>query len=708
MQHRDATAISDRLQSLATNFFWSWHAPTQHLFERIAPAIWRASNHSPLTTIAAAGPERLQALAAEPGFVSALEVCERALEHYLQTPTWYAKRKHPRMRVAYFCMEYALHESVPIYSGGLGVLAGDHLKSASDLGVPLCAVGLMYRRGFYTQHLDARGATLVEQPANAPECQPMEDTGQVIAAPLGPRNIYARVWKVRIGRVPLYLLDTDLQRNRKADRSLTAQLYSGDQDLRIRQELLLGIGGVLALQAVGEKPTVFHLNEGHAAFCTLQRLKQYRDRGWTLARAQKTVQASTVFTTHTPVPAGHDRFDPAHTWKYLAPLAPALGLDRAGLLGLGHEQHDDGSSSFCMTVLALNLSGHRNGVSKLHGEVSREMWQGAHEAKTAGEVPIGHVTNGIHTRTWLAPEADQLYRKYLAPRWDGSAPEYNPWERVERIPDEALWALRNTLRAKLVNAIRQRVYEQMLRRGESEQAMAIAHQLCDERVLTVGFARRFATYKRAPLVFADLARIETILNHSKRPVQLVFAGKAHPADIPGQQLIKKIHALSRRPEFRGRVVLLENYDMALGRLLTSGCDVWLNNPIRPHEASGTSGMKPPLHGGLNCSVLDGWWPECYDGSNGWQIGDGAELSSRAKQDQQDALSIYELLERQIAPLFYSRDAHGLPTAWLAMMRASMRSVCAAFSTQRMVGDYVNKYYLPATAKAPGKARSRGS
>ena len=588
-------------------------------------------------------------------------------------------------------MEFAVHECLPIYSGGLGVLAGDHVKSASDLGVPLVAVGLLYRNGYYTQQLNPDGSTRVIYPQVDFDELPIEDTGKSIEVPIGRTRLRAKVWRARVGRCAIYLLDTDVAPNRPGDRALTRHLYGGDRAVRIRQEVLLGVGGVIALDALGLSPTVYHLNEGHAAFCGLERLRRLRARGVALDDAIERVRATTVFTTHTPVPAGHDRFDAKLVQKYL-PQMSAIGGD---WLGLGQEDPSRRKSELVMTVLAINLAAHVNAVSELHGRVSRQMWQHLPGGRGAG---IGHVTNGVHSETWLAPEMRPLYEKYLKPKWLGAGPDDDWWRRADRMPAHELWAAREMLRARMIRFIRGRLVDQVARRHGSLEEVARAGTMFDERALTIGFARRFATYKRAVLVFRDARRLARILGHPERPVQIVFAGKAHPADKGGQDFAQQIYRFAGDPRFSGRVLILENYDLELGRMLTSGCDVWLNNPLRPQEASGTSGMKPPLHGGINCSVLDGWWPEAYDGTNGWAI-NGRQFKSRAQQDRHDAEQIYRLLERQIVPEFYARDRAGVPRRWVARMVASMKTVCPAFNTHRMVGGYWDKYYKPAHAAA---------
>lgn len=683
-----------RIRALMQNLWWSWNPDPQRLFAALDPPAWEATQHNPLKTLAGLTPARRTALAAHREFQQLLTTCERQLRDYLRACTWFQRTADPRtrrLRIAYFCAEFAIHESMQQYAGGLGVLAGDHLKSASDLGVPLVAVGLLYRSGYYRQALRPDGTTDAHFPHYDFADWPVQDTGRRIRVPLGRRAVLVRIWQLQVGRVPVYLLDTDLPDNRPADRTITARLYGGDNETRIQQELILGVGGTRALQALGVPVNVFHLNEGHAAFCALERLRALCAIGQAYDRALRTVAASTVFTTHTPVPAGHDRFAPVLVRKYLGWLLDGKGLDRETLLRLGREDVNDRRAPFCMTALALRTSARCNGVSALHGQVSREMWQSLFGAATPAEVPIGHITNGIHPETWLAPEMRPLYERYLRPRWVGAGPEHDWWRRAPEIPAEELWRIRGLLRRRLVQFIRMRLLMQAQRRlGDTRSILAVLDTF-DEQALTIGFARRFATYKRAPLIFHQARRLASILNAPQRPVQLVFAGKAHPADHGGQAFARKIYQFAEKAGFRGRVALLEDYDMDIGRALTSGCDVWLNNPLRPQEASGTSGMKPPLHGGLNCSILDGWWPEAYDGHNGWAIGDGVPARTPAAQDRRDAEAIYTLLEREIVPEFYTRDRHGLPRKWLARMLRSMQTVCAQFSTHRMVADYVRLY-----------------
>ncbi len=710
-----------RLDALARNLWWTWNSTPQRLFAALDPVLWEATNHNPIATLARLSPDRRTALLNDADFARLLGRAEAELNEYLTARTWFqrtANRHEKGLRVAYFCAEYGLHEALPQYAGGLGVLAGDHLKAASDLGVPLVAVGLLYRSGYYRQSFDSSGATRVAYPEYDFSLLPISDTGRQVAVPLDKRLVHARIWLVQVGRVPLYLLDTDVPENQPRDRAITRVLYGGDQVTRIQQEIILGVGGVLALRELGHDPNVFHINEGHAAFCTLQRLRELRQAGVPLEAAEERVWQSTVFTTHTPVPAGHDRFPPEMVLRWLRPVIADIGLPHDAFLALGRENPESRREPFCMTVLALGLSQRTNGVSRIHGAVSRAMWQNVFEAARPEDVPIGHVTNGIHAPTWLATEIEPLYQRYLRPRWVGAGPENDWWKHAARIPPAELWRVRTLLRRKLIAFIRQRLRQQLEAGFGSPKELAVAYESLDENALTIGFARRFATYKRATLIFRDLRRLAAILNDPHRPVQLVFAGKAHPRDVAAQAFAQTVWRYARRPELRGRIVLLEEYDMNVARALIAGCDVWLNNPLRPQEASGTSGMKPALHGGLNCSVLDGWWAEAFNGRNGWAISPDKDVDGReadpcaaaleqcclnrshsrrtaAQLDRRDAEALYELLETQIVPQFYDRDRAGIPQQWVARMLESMRSICGQFGAARMVGEYVRDYYLPA-------------
>lgn len=695
----DPVRLRARLRQLALNLWWTWNADPQRLFAALEPALWEAGNHNPSELLERLAPERLAFLAHDDALVALLQDCEKQLAHYLSAETWFDRTARGRQRkllVAYLCSEYALHESLPLYAGGLGVLAGDHLKSASDLGIPLVALGLCYRHGYYRQSFTADGGTRVEFPQHDFSRMPLSDTGKRIHVLLAGRAVHARLWLALVGRTRLILLDSDLPENAPADRRITDKLYQGDTAHRLEQQLLLGVGGVLALDALDIRPSVYHLNEGHAAFCGLERLRHFRAAGHSHDHAVDLVRRSTVFTTHTPVPAGHDRYAPRLLLKYFRPLAEDVGLTGHDLLALGRENPVDEREPFCMTVLALNLAERCNGVAALHGDTSRKMWQRLFAAPRPADVPIRHVTNGVHSQSWLAPEMRPLYDRYLKPRWVGAGPQDDWWKAAQRIPPAELWQARTMLRARLITFIRARLAEQIARRVGPLEELALAHQALSDQALTIGFARRFTTYKRAPLIFLDPRRLARILGDARRPVQLIFSGKAHPADEGGLEFARRVYRAAGLAGLRGRVVLLENYDMHIGRMLTSGVDVWLNNPVRPQEACGTSGMKAPLHGGINCSILDGWWPEAYDGRNGWAIGDSRERKSAAAQDRHDAGALYALLERAIVPEFYTRSRDGLPSAWIRRMVASMKTVCGRFSAHRMLAEYTQDYYWPAT------------
>ncbi len=690
--------VWNRVRDLACNLHWTWNHDTQRLFAALEPRTWEATNRDPLRTLATMRPERRLHLEQDRDFLALLQQCEKNLRDYLKARPWFArtaKGRNRRLLVAYFCSEYAIHESLPQYSGGLGVLAGDHIKSTSDLGIPLVGIGRLYRQGYFQQALGPNGEQIALYPHYQYDQMPLEDTRRTVDVPLAGRSVQCKIWKMTVGRTSVYLLDADHKGNRPADRELTARLYGGDAEYRIQQQVLLGVGGNRALDVLGLKPTVYHMNEGHAAFAALDRLRKLRAGRKSYEKAVEIIRNSSVFTTHTPVPAGHDRYEPRLVTRYLKQVAEGIGLSTEDLLALGRENAGDRKEWFCMTVLALRLSKRCNGVARLHGDTSRRMWQHLYKTRSHKSVPIGHVTNGVHSQTWLAPELHELYRRYLRPRWVGAGPEHDPWARAGKIPPEAFWHARCLLRKRMVGFIRQQLRDQILARSGPLEDLVAACETFDENALTIGFARRFATYKRAPLIFRQARRIAAILNDPDRPVQLVFSGKAHPADKPGQAFVAEVYRQAHAAGLRGRVVLVENYDMHIGRMLTSGCDVWLNNPLRPNEASGTSGMKPPLHGGLNCSISDGWWPEGYNRRNGWVIGDGRELKTPAAQDRYDAEQIYELLENEIVPKFYQRNRQGIPVRWVRMMAESMRSVCREFSSHRMLGDYVRDYYLPA-------------
>ena len=715
-----APADAEReFRAIAMNLWWSWSEVARRPFAALDPVAWHATKQSPLATLAHAGPAALAAACDEPGFRLALEEARAALATEMARTTWWDEtlaKANPavsaRTPIAYFCSEYALHESIQQYSGGLGVLAGDHLKSASDLGVPLVAIGLYYRHGYYLQQFADDGSTKVLYPVYDRATVPMTDTGVVVTVPVGKSKVKARVLRMDVGRTRLFILDADLEQNAPEDRLLTEGLYKGEPHLRMRQQVLLGVGGMLALAALGIEPAKIHLNEGHAAFAAVEMLASLRAKGMAHAKAVAAVRARTVFTTHTPVAAGHDRYPVDMVADGLAATMKKGGLTRADLEALSREHPADAAEPVCMTVLCLRLAEKVNGVAKLHGEVSREMWKSVYGAARAKDVPIAHVTNGVHVPTWIDPKAAAFWRLHAG--FDPCAPvaDNRGWRRAEKVDPTAWWELRRTLRTQLVRFARERLARAAERRGESPAEVDRASRMLDPDALTIGFARRFATYKRAQLLFHDLDRLARIVGDARRPVQFVFAGKAHPRDTGGQAFARTIHEMTRHPALLGRVVLIEEYDMEVGRMLVSGTDVWLNNPIRPHEASGTSGMKGPLHGGINCSILDGWWPEGFvarkgakgraaaDGLNGWAIGDAdghgfSEADAHgaaAARDAHDAECLYTLLEKSIAPEFHARGRDGLPAKWIARALASAATVPGFFSTHRMVADYARWGY----------------
>jgi starch phosphorylase len=705
--------LPERLQALhklAYNMWWCWNHEAVALFRRIDVDAWEQLDHSPVKLLGYLDQARVEDLLHDDGFLAHMDRVDEAFDNYMAAPTWYketfaaAQRNGSTgadLRVAYFSAEFGIHESVPVYSGGLGILSGDHLKSASDLGLPLAGVGLMYREGYFRQYLTVDGWQQERYPENdffnlplIPEMT-REGTPLLIGIAFPGREVRARVWRIQVGRVPLYLLDTNIPQNTPEDRTITARLYGGDTDMRIRQEMVLGIGGVRALNALGKPPTVCHMNEGHSAFCGLERIRAMMEQsGVDFATAREAVAAGTVFTTHTPVPAGNDVFAPQLVEHYLGTYIHQLRIDRNELIGLGRQNPSDPNEPFGMTVLAIRLANVTNGVSALHGSVSRKMWKNIWPELPDGEIPIISITNGVHTPSWVSPDMAQLYERYMGVQWDGRAAEHGIWKRVENIPDAELWRTHERRRERLVAFARIRLKRQLRNRGALPAEIARADEVLDPDALTIGFARRFATYKRGTLIFRNLERLTAIINNKDRPVQLVFAGKAHPRDHGGKELIAEILQFARRPELRRRVVFLEDYDMNVARYMLQGVDVWLNNPRRPLEASGTSGMKVCCNGGLNLSILDGWWCEGYDGENGWAIGAGEEYTDLTYQDDVESRAIYDLIEQEIVPLFYTRSSDGLPRGWLKRMKRSMATNCPVFNTGRMVSEYTTRCYLP--------------
>jgi glycogen phosphorylase len=700
----------DRLQELAYNLWWSWEYEAQALFAQLDPALWEATNHNPVKFLRNVHQERLNRAAADPEFLAAYQSVLAAFDDYMQPAgrDWWTRQAGEAAKqgdgwgkgvIAYFSAEFGLHEALPIYSGGLGVLSGDHCKSASDLNLPFIGVGFLYPQGYFTQRIDAEGRQQAEYEkidfAEVPAMPALDQAGNevLIQVDLPGRTVYAKIWRFQIGRIPIFLMDTDVPRNAPQDRELSARLYGGDREMRISQEIVLGIGGVRAVRALGYEPAAWHMNEGHSAFLGLERARELVGQGLRFEEAVEAVRANTLFTTHTPVPAGNDAFDFQLVEKFFWQYWGQLGLDRDRFINFASQNLPWGQQ-YSMTVLALRLSGFANGVSKLHGEVSRAMWHFLWPDLPVAETPIGHITNGVHTKTWLAPELETLYNRYLAANWQEEVDDPAIWAAVATIPDHELWAVHQARKEQLITFVRQRLQTQLRRHGEGPRRLAAAAQALNPHALTLGFARRFATYKRATLIFRDLERLKRLLNDPQRPVQIIFSGKAHPADEPGKALIAEIYRLSQQPDFAGKIVFVENYDMNIARHLVAGVDVWLNNPRRPHEASGTSGQKAALSGIPNFSVLDGWWVEGYDGENGWSIGEEREYKDEATQDEADVFDLYQTLEQEIIPLFFERDADGVPHGWVTRMKASICTCAPVFSMQRMVKEYTNNYYLP--------------
>ncbi len=692
------------LLEIAQNLWWTWNPEAVSLFERVNRHLWGECHHNPVALLSRVDQERLNELAGKETFLAHLDRVHAALRRYMEHSTWYSqvREEDQESRIAYFSAEFGLHECLPFYAGGLGVLAGDHLKSASELGLPMVGVGLVYRHGYFHQQLDRDGMQIETYREHHFSGHPLrivrEEDGhpRLISVEIGDRTVQVRVWRVQVGRVPLFLLDTDISENALEDRQITRYLYDADMDVRIRQQIVLGVGGLRALECCDVAPTVCHLNEGHSAFLTLERIATLMERrSLTFQEAREIVAASNVFTTHTPVPAGNEVFPAQIILRYLRPYLTRLGLTEDELLDLGRVGPQDSSEPFSTTVLALRLSAFRNGVSQLHGQVARSMWQGLWPQTPESEVPIIHITNGVHLPTWYSDEISRLLDRYLGPEWLENPVDQKIWERARTIPDTELWRARERLRTTLVSEARTKLREQLIRRGAHLSAIEEVTDVLDPEALTICFARRFATYKRANLLFRDLDRLAKIVNHPERPVQFIFAGKAHPNDQPGKELIREVIRVADQPQFRRRIVFLEDYEIRLARPMVRGADVWLNTPRRPLEASGTSGMKAAVNGALNLSILDGWWCEAYNGENGWAIGSGQAHTDIDYQDRSESESLYTLLEQVVAPMFYDRGADGLPREWIRMIKASMMSICPVFNTNRAAEQYTRCAYIPA-------------
>jgi glycogen phosphorylase len=690
------------LRELAHNLWWTWEPDARKLFRDLNVALWDQTNHNPIRMLQLSRQARLIELAGDDDYLREMRRVYAKFRAYLERSDTYGKLHPAAPRIAYFSAEFGFHESVPNYSGGLGILSGDHCKSASDLDLPFTAVTLLYRHGYFKQQINRDGwqeAVSLNQNFHHLPLREVVVKGKnlTVHVEVLDRRVTAKVWELEIGRIKLYLLDTDILENAPEDRLITEHLYGGDLEMRIRQEIVLGIGGVRTLNALEIAPQVYHMNEGHSAFLSLERIRQYvQNQGLEYYTALQVVAASNVFTTHTPVPAGNDAFSRDLIARYLGKYAGYFRISFEDLFRLGQPMVNP-PDAFSMTILALRTSRHANGVSKLHGEVSKGLWQDVWAGVPVKEVPITSITNGVHTRTWTAPEFHRLYDRYLGSDWEEHLTDTEYWRRVMDIPDEVLWDTHQLLKSRLIDFVRARISQQRLRLGESPEQLRKINRILNPDVLTIGFARRFATYKRGTLLFNRRERLLRLIQNTERPVQFIFAGKSHPKDDPGKRLIQEVYQFSRDPDLEQSVVFIEDYDTYIGRRLYQGVDLWLNNPIRPLEASGTSGMKLPPNGGLNFSVLDGWWCESYNERNGWPIGPEISGGPVDFQTEVDSDSLFNILENQIVPLYYAKPDGRLPIAWLQLMRESMRSVTPNFNTHRMVKEYTERLYEPAAA-----------
>ncbi len=708
------TRLPDRirhLKDLAMNMWFSWNYEAVELFVRLGynPSrspqknYWEESDQNPVKLLSLIPQEELLEASRDDSFVANLDRVYRKFTDYFDRQTWF-ERRFPDNRdfhVAYFSCEYGLDECLPVYSGGLGILSGDHLKSCSDLGIPLVGIGLLYQEGYFQQYLNNDGWQQERYPTNDWYNMPVSlmttEQGEpiTVSIQLNAATVICQIWKVQVGRIPLYLLDTNLPKNTLEHRQITHRLYGGDRDMRIRQEIVLGVGGVKALEAMNIHPAVFHINEGHSAFLSIERIRHLMEvYHLNYKEAWEIVRTTNIFTTHTPVPAGNEHFSLELIRKYFVQYAEQLGLTMDEFIELGQEIPGV-SKTFCLTALALRMSSLSNGVSKLHGETTRKMWHFLWKEVPVEEVPITHITNGIHTYSWLSNRMKELLERYLGPKILEEPEDPAIWQRIDNIPDSELWRVRQIRRERCISFARKRLATQLKQRGSSPKEISQAEESLNSRALTIGFSRRFASYKRAALLFYNLERLNAILNNPECPVQIIFSGKAHPQDTSGKELIRKIIQIANEPQFRNSIVFLENYDISVASYMVQGCDIWLNTPRRPLEASGTSGMKAAINGALNVSILDGWWCEGYGEQNGWAIGSGEEYDDPEHQDEIESEALYRLLEKDIIPLFYERDRTGLPRQWIKMIKSSMKTLGSYFNTHRMLADYVHHMYLPA-------------
>ncbi|MEX2116662.1 MAG: alpha-glucan family phosphorylase [Bacteroidota bacterium] len=691
------------LLDLAYNLLWVWDNDLMELFIRLDPDLWEETRHNPVALLGRIKQERLNSASRDEAYLAQVRRANEKFRSYMAADSSWFKKTYGEIvdrTIAYFSAEFGLTECLPNYSGGLGILSGDHLKAASDLGIPLVGFGLLYQQGYFRQYLNADGWQQERYPENDFYTQPLtrvlSQGGDplMISVEFPGRAVFAQVWKVQVGRLPLYLLDTNIPQNSAQDQNITDQLYGGDRETRIQQEILLGIGGYRALKALNIDAGVFHLNEGHSAFLALERCKDIMSsHKLPFEAAREVATAGMVFTTHTPVPAGNDFFTPELVTQYLSAYRDTLGLSEKEFLGLGRQNPEDTKEAFCMTVLAIKMAGKVNGVSALHGVVSRSLWQNVWPLVPHHDIPIISITNGVHGASWISREMAGLYDRYLGPRWRDDGGDFALWSRVYHIPDEELWRTHERRRERLVAYARGLLRKQLEARGAPPLEVAHAQEVLNSEAITIGFGRRFATYKRANLILKDPERLVKLLTNKDRPVQFIFAGKAHPQDTPGKELIRQIIHAERKPEIRRRMVFLEDYDMVVARYMVQGVDVWLNTPRRPLEASGTSGMKAALNGAVNLSVLDGWWSEAYNAATGWAIGKGEEYADEKLQDEVESNALFDLLEKEIVPLYYTRGDDDLPRQWIAKMKGSMRAIGPQFNTNRMVREYMDKMYL---------------
>lgn len=692
-----------KLESLAYNLWWTYNNPAKDLFKMINPDLWEESVHNPIAVLASLDQKRINEIASDPVFLSRLESVWDLYMEYIQTPKWFEIRddipNKDKMLVAYFSMEYGLHESIQTYAGGLGILSGDHCKSASDIGLPFVAVGLLYKNGYFHQYLNSDGWQLEDYPNNdfsmMPILESSDENGNKNYIEINSSEgvIKAKIWHIHLGMVRFILLDTDIPENSESIRKITGKLYDGDFGMRIKQEILLGIGGVKALEKLGIKPTVFHLNEGHPAFVICERINQLMLlNNLSFDEAFEFVKKTTLFTTHTPVPAGFDVFSEGEIFRYLGSIYSGAPLKVEEIIRFGRYEPNNRAEPFSLAIFAIKGSVYRNGVSKLHGEVSKNIFKNLWQNIPQEFIPIDYITNGVHLPTWVSDECKRLYNRYLGEEWHLKPHKFEVWENIDDIPDLELFETKNLLRSRLIEYVRRRLKKEVKKKGGSHSEMLSAQEALRSDALTIGFARRFATYKRGYLLFKDLERLSKILNSSKMPVQIIIAGKAHPKDNGGKEIIKQIKHITRQSEFKNKVIFLEDYDIQMAKYLVRGVDIWLNNPRRPMEASGTSGMKVAANAGINFSILDGWWDEGYNGTNGWSIGFGEDYTDENYQDFVESEEIYDKLENEIIPLFYDRDKTGIPREWIKVMKSSVKSVSSFFNTTRMVMEYTDKFY----------------